>query len=208
MSDPATAIPNAHGPRAANQAPAEDWVREWQAGVDRAMDRLRHPDEAWIGQWQAAVSHALGSAEPTDLPALRASQSCAEQQRTVIMTSQQLDEEWGSTYLEACKAALEGCLGLDDEWPPDLEFTLVVNDDDSPALEITFVLNTDWPTRVHAFGWDSDDGWHYTLAPVGANMAAVEWVSMQLPVFVDPADFAAAGRHVCDQHPAEPPNDG
>jgi hypothetical protein len=66
------------------------------------------------------------------------------------MTNQQLDEEWGSTYLEECKASLEGCLGRDGEWPTDLEFTLVVNDDDSPALEITFVLNTDWDAGTSA----------------------------------------------------------
>jgi hypothetical protein len=31
---------------------------------------------------------------------------------------------------------------------------------------------------------------------------------MQLPVFVDLADFGAAARRVCDQRPAEPPNGG
>jgi hypothetical protein len=76
----------------------------------------------------------------------------------------QLDEEWGSAYLEACKAALEGCLGLGGERPAGIEFTLAVNDDDSPVLEIMLAL-TDRPTRVRAFGWDDDDGWHYTLAP-------------------------------------------
>jgi hypothetical protein len=59
MSDPAAAIPDAHDAATDGRCPVEDWVLEWQAAVERAMDRIRHPDDEWIGQYQAAVDRAM-----------------------------------------------------------------------------------------------------------------------------------------------------